>query len=506
MANPQIDIKPSDVRLGAPTVNEKGSGAATASVEPPAPSKKDILTEIGGTGTIIVGGIISMADYNPDLTGTKRIAIFDQMRLGDASVRAALLAVKLPILAANWYIEPASDSAQDTEIADFVEDCLFNQMELSWNDFLRQCLMHLDYGSAVFEKVFKLNETGQIIWQKFAPRLSKTIYRWRLQDGITKGVTQILPTGGLREIPDWKILMFVNEQEGENYEGISLLRPAYKHWYMKDKYYQTDAIATERQGVGVPIVTIPPSANATDRAKIEELLQNMRTNEASYIEVPMGWTVGMMDMKAGTNVIKSVKDMILHHDREITKSVLAQFLELGGTNSGSFALSANQSELFLLSLQAVSKHIQEVINEGAIKELVDLNYNVTEYPKLEVGRIGTVDFEKISTALYRLALGGLIKADQPLEEYIRNMMELPEAVQSTEDEFENPDATPVDVPTTGPVVIQKTKEAVGEQTNPDNAGKGTNVKASEFLSRKRFIEDMEQLNRELEAMIHEKTK
>jgi hypothetical protein len=46
---------------------------------------KEKTEEIGRTGSIIVSGLLSNNDYNNDLTGTKRIAIYDQMRLSDAT-------------------------------------------------------------------------------------------------------------------------------------------------------------------------------------------------------------------------------------------------------------------------------------------------------------------------------------------------------------------------------------------------------------------------------------
>jgi len=45
---------------------------------------------------------------------------------------------------------------------------------------------------------------------------------------------------------------FTNGKEGENWEGVSLLRPAYKPWFMKSTLEKIDAIAHERQSLGVP--------------------------------------------------------------------------------------------------------------------------------------------------------------------------------------------------------------------------------------------------------------
>src|SRR5436309_1117832 len=73
-------------------------------------------TEIGGTGTTAYGGII-LTEYNPDLRGLRGIQTYDKMRKNDAKVRATLRLVKSPILSAQWYMDPASNSDEDKYIA-----------------------------------------------------------------------------------------------------------------------------------------------------------------------------------------------------------------------------------------------------------------------------------------------------------------------------------------------------------------------------------------------------
>ena len=226
---------------------------------------------------------------------------------------------------------------------------------------------------------------------------------------------------------------------------------------MKDSIYKIDAIAHERQGLGIPYVKIPSNATTEDEAKAEEIVKNIRANEQAYIKMSEGWEFGFIDMKAGT--IRNPQATILHHDRQIVKNVLAQFLELGASGAtGSYALSEDQSRLFLLSLQAVASHIAEVINKYAIPRLVDLNFQVEDYPKLEFSKIGQVDFEALTSAIQRMSQVGLITPDSKLESYLREVMDLPEldeeeqaekellstiddemsSIQSEEDESETP--------------------------------------------------------------------
>jgi hypothetical protein len=397
--------------------------------------------EIGGSGTIIVGGMISGHDYNTDLTGTQGIKVYDQMRLGDATVRATLLVVKLPVISASWNVQPASEDARDVEIAEFVEDNLMHRMNRPWPDLLRELMLYLDYGRMVFEKVYELSEDGKIRLAKLGPRMPGTIQKWETEGG-QPGITQWLPTGGFRSIPREKLVLFVNEQEGDNYEGISLLRPAYKHWYYKDGLYKVEAMSVERQGLGIPKVKIPSNATKADEAKAEELARNLRANEEAFVTLKgESWEVEILDMKGGS--VKDAQPAIQHHDLMISKSILAQFINLAGNATGSYSLSQNDSEYLLMCLQAVGWYISDVFDHDVIRELVDLNYaGVEKYPLLQFSKIGKVDIGPLAAALKTLKDAKLITPDPNLERDLRAKMDLPELPDDIEPASIRPEPTP----------------------------------------------------------------
>src|SRR6476469_9866768 len=209
------------------------------------------------------------------LNVTNRIKIFEEMSHSDATVRAGLKLVKLPILSAEWYTKDPSGDSDLGDTAEFINRQLFKNPGFSWTAFLTQALTMCDNGNAIFEKVFETLPDGKIGWKRLAPRLSKTIYRWTLQDGKSPGIYQILPTGKTAEIPRWKLLYFINEQEGSNYEGISLLRAPHKNWFYKNLYYYKDTATTEKHGMGIPIIKWnKPGVSPQDKAKAREIAQN----------------------------------------------------------------------------------------------------------------------------------------------------------------------------------------------------------------------------------------
>ncbi len=426
--------------------------------------------ELGATGTTVFGGQITGEDYVASLTGTSALTIYDKMRKSDGVVKASLMACELPIRAANWYIEPASDEEADKEVADFVQYNLFEAMTITWDDFLRQALLCLPFGFSVFEKVFQpLDYYGKqmIGWRKFAPRLQKTIFKWQTIDG-EDGITQLLNTGEQISIPISKLLIFCHQKEGDNWLGSSVLRSAYRPWFHKQHIENINAQVFERQGLGIPYGKLPKSYSKQDRDKMEELLKNIRANEQAYLLQPEGWEVEFKDMKA--NTLKDPDETIRRYNREILISVLAQFLDLGSGATGSRALSSDHSSTFHNNLIAIAKTIKDVVNKYAIKQLVDLNFTVKEYPTLEYSYIGLPRYKEIADALSKLVAGKVIRADEKLEGHLRQLMNLPER-EEVEIEEDQPKQEPK----------RDELEEETEELEEEDFKKKTIKKASEFV-------------------------
>ncbi len=389
--------------------------------------KKSSRPEIGASGVTNFQGVIDTDEYVADLQGTTLYTTIDKMRWSDASIQAALLMCELPIRSAEWDIEPASEEAQDQEIAEFVKDNLFNGLTIPWEDTLRQILLMHPYGCMVFEIIYKITEEGKIGWRKWAPRLPKTIQKWHIdKNGELEKIEQRTykdDTFITVEIPVEKLMVFVYRKEGDNYRGTSLLRQAYKHWFFRDKYYKIDAVATERLGIGIPVITLPESFTDDDYDDAKKLGENLRGHEKAYVLKKEGWEIEMMDLKSSTT--KGVQEMLEHHTREILKSVLAQFIDLGSKSSGSYALAKDQSQIFLSSLDASAKLIEDIVNKE-IKKLVDYNWTVEEYPKLTHSDLGIKDIKELAEAVQALTFAGMLTGDPETEDYIRKVLKLPD--------------------------------------------------------------------------------
>jgi hypothetical protein len=428
-------------------------------------SARPDLRELGNTGQTNYG-YISRPDYNPELWGKQGLHIYDKMRKNDGQVRATLRLVKTPVLAARWYVEPASDSAMDRKIALHINDNLFKWMTTSWMAFLTEALLMLDYGHYIFEKVWAMRD-GKVVWRKFAPRHPLDVYEWKFDaHGGPAGVYLYPEYGAEQGDPTFidieKLALFSFEMEAGNVEGVSVLRSAYKHWYYKENMYKIDAIQKERHGIGVPIIVLPPGFTDQDKALAQEIGRNLRTNEAAHVVVPPGWTIEFLKLEG--NVVSAIESAE-HHDLLISRNILGQFL-----NNPAGTSQEEQQQLFLKATRYIADIVRDVINKYCIPQIVHWNWpGVDEYPELRARRIGdTIDWRTMSFAIRNLVGSGIIIPDDTLELWFRDELDLPKPdldtqriIVAPQEEGEIPDGAPDGMPGSGDATTAETRQNGG---------------------------------------------
>jgi hypothetical protein len=289
---------------------------------------------------------------------------------------------------------------------------------------LQECLLHLEFGNYAFEKVFdiRVEDGGPLVyWRKWATRHPLDIDEWVYDaEGGINGFWMYKDPSTRVYIPIEKAIIFVHDEEGGNVEGISILRAAYKHWYIKDTLYKIDAIQKERHGIGVPVIKLSPNASTEDKALAQEIGRNLRTNEKAHVVLPPGWDILMLKMEGQpTDPIVSIE----HHDMMIARRMLAQWIQ-GTTTSASIDVD---KDMFLKAARYTGETVRSSINMWAIPEICQINWGVDVYPELRLRKIGEDrDWRTFSFALRNLIGAGVIVPDDPLEELLREELDLPE--------------------------------------------------------------------------------
>lgn len=380
---------------------------------------------------------------NPDLQWPNSINVFDRMRREDPQVKSVLRAVTLPIIRTEWAIDGTGCRPEVVEhiAADLglpikgqpVSAPLRMKGRFSFKEFLRLALLELVYGHSFFEQVYD-QSSGATRLSKLAWRPPRTIEDIDVaKDGGLEGIRQYGIAGKPNvKIPVDRLVAFVNEREGANWIGESLLRSAYKMWILKDRVLRIQALAAERNGLGLPVLTAgePPEGAEFEEAikwldeeiaRLLKIAKDARAGEAAGVALAHGSTMQFVGV---TGKIPDLDKPIRYYDEQIARAVLAHFLNLG-TETGSWALGSTFANFFTDSLNAVAQHIADVTNQHVIEDLVDLNWGPNEpAPRLVPAAIGEQQ-QITAEAIKALIDCGAVKADAGLRAYVRDKFGLP---------------------------------------------------------------------------------
>lgn len=393
-------------------------------------------------------------EKNVDLQWPQSLEKYDQMRREDAQVGSVLRAVTMPIRSARWELDPAGARAEVVQLV--AEDLGLpvkgqedpprrarERGRFSWDDFLRLALLELVFGHSVFEQVYRIDgdraRLGKLAW-----RPPRTISKFDVaKDGGLVAIEQFGVFGKTSvRIPVDRLVVFVNDREGANWIGQSLLRQAYKPWLLKDTLLRIETMVAERNGLGVPVYEGAPlpDAVARDTAKAEQwladqqaeglrLAKEFRAGDASGVYIPSGAKFSLVGV-AGK--LPDLNTPIRRHDEQIARAVLANFLTLGGDDStGSYALGDTFVDFFTGALNAISNHFGGVTQQHVIEDLVDVNWGPDELaPRLVPPQLGK-DAPLTAEGIRALIDCGAFTADAELEKYLRARYGLPAADPST---------------------------------------------------------------------------
>lgn len=402
-------------------------------------------------------------EETPELIWPKNLEVYDRMRRQDAQVISVLRAVTLPIRRTEWRIDP---NGARPEVVQLIADDLGLQVQgeparpvvrtrdrFAWSEHLRLALLMLVFGHSPFEQVYRLDEQGRARLRKLGWRPPRTISK---VDVAADGGLIALEQHGLgnrrtdSRMGIERLVVYVNDREGGNWLGSSLLRPAYKFWMLKDRLLRVQAQTVDRNGMGIPVYegAEPPvlgsQSEREDWAKNDvtaglQIAKAVRSGNNAGASIPHG---AKLTLSGVSGALPDADKPIRYYDEQIARAVLANFLNLGGDNStGSYALGETFADFFTLSLQTVAQDIASVATQHIVEDLVDLNWGEQEpAPRIVFDEIGS-RHPATAEGIRALIECGALTADDKLEQHIRTMYSFPPADADTAREYK-PAPTP----------------------------------------------------------------
>ena len=428
------------------------------------PTRVNPLVELGSTGLRRTGGYID-EEFLPQLRGRKAVQIFREMEQNDPIIGALLFAIDRLLRQVEWRVEAASESAEDKEAAEFVEQCMAD-MSHTWDDLISEILTMLPYGWALTEIVYKRRvgpwekdpakrsrfTDGKIGWRKIPLRGQETLLRWIFDvDGSLKGMVQMSPPHYKAVVlPIEKCLLFRPNSVKNNPEGRSILRNAYRPWFMKKRLEEIEAIGAERDLAGMPVGRVPAdylnasagSAQAKMVEAFKKMVRSVRRDEQEGIVLPTAFDQDTKQplfdfelLSSGGSRQFDTSGIIQRYEQRMLMTVLADFILVGHqANGGSYALHTDKSGLFRTAINSLAHAVADVFNRNAIPRLFSANgWKPNELPKIVPNDVDPPDLTQLGAFMGQMAQAGVVWfPDAELEKFIRDAARLPQLSDEAE--------------------------------------------------------------------------
>jgi phage gp29-like protein len=392
-----------------------------------------------GWGGGEVTNLRSAVDDEVEVAGAQGLRTAARMR-ADGQVRAVLSVIGLPIRSTNWYVEPpAQPSASEKEAAELLQTDLMGGMKCSFDDVLRDTLRAVYFGFNLSELEWE-ERAGRAALRSIESRNPLLIESWLYDEqgdlaGALYAGTKLRGSGAVDRpaahtyarvvLPIYRLVHTIYEGENGNPTGQGLWRPMYTHWKIKDFFYQTSMTVAERTAMGVPYATMPETASPEDRQKMVDCLRWLRSTRDSAIVLPFGTTIDWFEVRRD---ITEALPIMQHHDALMARAALAQFLNLGQTQTGTQSLATEHVRLFMDAEDGIARGMASSLTRQVARRWYEMNYpraDARRCPRLRHRPIRMQNLDGLSSALSALVQGKLLTPGTEDEEHVRALAELP---------------------------------------------------------------------------------
>ena len=411
--------------------------------------------ELGQTGLTRFGNYI-YEEWLGELKGSSGAKKYTEMKDNDPTIGAFLFAIKQLIRQAEWKVIPGGETTADKAAAEYLTSVM-DDMEYTWEDTIAEVLSMLPYGWAYFEIVYKLRngddpkpsynstyDDGKVGVRKLAIRSQQTVQEWAFDDnGDLRGMWQQTAPKYIRTfIPIEKAILFRTETTKNNPEGRSLLRNCWRPYYFKKNIEEIEGIGVERDLAGLPVMEVPArimASNATAEEKAtfvscQQAVQQIRRDEVEGLVIPSSTDGAGMPTGYKLSLLTSggkrsfdTNAIIDRYDKRISMTVMADFILMGQSDVGSFALSSDKTKLFSYALVSILDIIQGALNKSLVVPLMRMNNfgKLTKMPTFKHGDIEIPDLGILGAFMTAMSGAGLLYPDEELEDYVRKLASFP---------------------------------------------------------------------------------
>lgn len=408
------------------------------------PTPKLDMGETGYNGLTVVGGSI-LEESQYELRHPYLVHTLKEMSK-DATIAPALSLAESQISRIGWKVKvPKGHEEALKGKAKHLEQCM-TDMEHSWSEFITQAVSLVRYGFSIHEVVLRYRNTkygsrfndGLVGIRKMPIRTQDSITKpeWRNKGRDLAGFWQrvnIPSNAGEKNftyqgegevlLPIEKLLHFKTGAIKDNPYGLSPLVACWKPWKYRTSLEEHEMIGVAQDLRGLKVITIhpkylDPNASEEDKAVAEyyrDMIRSLHNGEQSGILLPSisdehgnpvfdFKVVSVLGQKA-----HNVDEIIERYNRSILTALTADFLLLGQSGGGSFALGQTKFTVSEIAIQSKLTEIKDVLNHKLIPMIFKANGWSTEVtPYFEHDPIQQKDLDAFSSAVQRVASVGML--------------------------------------------------------------------------------------------------
>lgn len=309
--------------------------------------------------------------WNPDtLCAGNNYDIYDEM-IDDDQVKAVINIKKDMVLNTGWVINGESE-----KVNEFITEALENinrnsDIELTFDDSLRDILSSYEYGFSLTEPVYEL-EYGKYIYKYLKTRAPHSFKFYLDEKGKILNIEQDTPSKSIKFNPNVFIHHVYQPNFGNPY-GKSDLRaayPAYKSKKFFDKYY---AMYIERFACPAVVGKVPKNYSPDQIEAFHNMLKSLQTASTFTTKDDVTIEFQQITHDATDAYMKGLN----YYNMKIARSILVpDLMGFSGaqTGGGSYALGKEQFKVFLATIRRDRESLALKVTSRLVQPLVQANF------------------------------------------------------------------------------------------------------------------------------------
>ncbi|MDZ7831639.1 MAG: DUF935 family protein [Desulfobacterales bacterium] len=296
--------------------------------------------------------------------------LFDQIHEKDGHLQGEISKRHNVILDADFTLTPTDDSARAQQVADFVQENVFDRTD--WEDTLVTLQEAVGNGFSAVEVQWDVS-SGMAIPTEF-----EFVQRKRFIFTDTRGYVTQIPRlisdeelmGG--EIPPWKLMMHVYGGKSGNATRSGIYRVCSWMWLIKNYSIKDWIIFAEVYGMPLRIGKYDPGASKDDKSALINAIRSIGTDAAGVIS--KATEIEFIETNRGKDTGELYRQLAAFGNKEMSKAILGGTLTADIGDKGSYAAANVHNDVRTDLIRADARAIAATVRHQLIRPVVGFNF------------------------------------------------------------------------------------------------------------------------------------